>query len=228
MDVQLPASTVNLFPPRSLNYNGGDATYLFVDASLTVPNGATLQCMINIDETVPPPSNPDDACAPGPSGTNGSGQTGQYGVTFILTGPHVGNLTIEPGAIASLSAPGTNSFPDAPNGLLNGVLFYRRGGADDTAASPGVRVSDITGGVSTGGVNLNGIMYFPDSVVAYTGNTNGNYPPLCSIIVAGTLVLGPADGSGLWTQFSAACPAYRSAADGRSDIPNVQTAQVVE
>jgi Flp pilus assembly protein TadG len=233
MDVSVASSTVTLSPVANPNFplnpiagGKGDATYLFVDSSLTVPSGATLQCMLNIAPLI---LNAPTPCAPGPQETNGSGHTGEYGVTFILTGSNVGKLTVASGAIANLAAPSANTFPGAPPGSLDGILFYRKGGDGvDTVASPGVSISDTTGGVPTGGVLLNGIMYFPSSVVAYTGNTNATYRPLCAVIVAGTLILGPLDGSGLTTQFSAGCSDYRSLLSGVADIPNVQAAQVVE
>jgi Flp pilus assembly protein TadG len=232
MNVVLPSSTITLFPAQSsdLTYAGGDSTYLFVNSSLRIPGGATLQCMVNLNKTNPPPTTPTVPCAPGPPNPNFTGTLGAYGVTFIFTGNNVGTFTIQPGASANLAAPAVNSFAGAPNGLLNGVLFYRRGmGSTENALSPGVGISDTTGGIA-GGLLFNGIMYFPSSFVFYTGNTNAAYTPQCSILVAATLALGPVGDPGLVTQFSAGCSAYRSLqnAGTTADVPNIQAAQLVE
>jgi hypothetical protein len=198
----------------------GNATYVFVDSSLTAQNGGTLVCQFLYN----PSSGAGgiEPCAPGPQNTTGTAGaaagTGQLGVSFVLTGDQVGTLTIASGETVNLSAPAINSFSTA----LDGILFYRRGqGSGEGPGSPGVNISDATSSVI-----LNGGMYFPNSFVFYTGNTNPNYAPTCAILVAANLTLGflsSGDNQANPSQFSnGSCSSYAT------PLPEVQAAQLIQ
>ena len=199
--------------------SGGDSTFLFVNASLTVQSGATVQCMVHWLVTY---FNGFLPCAPGPQNPDGlSTPPGAYGVTLVFTGSQVGTLTIASGASANLAAPAVNSF----SGSLNGMLFYRAGQTTgESYAAPGVNISDTSSNVL-----LNGGMYFPVSYVFYTANTNPTpqYTPTCSFLVAGNATLGffnPNDSQANPSQFSPASCALNYG----TPMPNVQAAQLVE
>jgi hypothetical protein len=198
----------------------GSATYLLVNSSLNVQSGGTLVCQFLY--TPSPGAGGIEPCAPGPQNTTGApgaaAVPGQLGVTFVLTGSQVGTLTIASGAVVNLSAPAANSFSTA----LDGILFYRRGsGSGESPASPGVNIADASSSVL-----LNGGMYFPNSYVFYTGNTNQAYTPTCTILIAANLTLGflgSGDSQANQSQFSnAACTNYAT------PLPQVQAAQLIQ
>jgi hypothetical protein len=222
--------TVTLSPPGGTN-TVADATYLFVNSSLTVQSGGTLQCMAGVSTTSYQGALP---CAPGPQNLLGLSATpaGSIGVAIVLTGNAVGTLTFcgvatttgcpggGSGSNVYLSASTNNSFST----LLNGIVIYRRGQSPgENAASPGVSIADPNGTVL-----LNGGMYFPNSVVVYEANTNptASYAPTCSILVAASLTLGvmdPADNQANPTQFAdSGCSNYGT------PVPNVEAAQVIQ
>jgi hypothetical protein len=204
--------TVTLAPEAGLS-DAGANTYLFVDSSLTVPGGTTIQCVENLPHV----------------GSTFCSTTAATGVTFVLTGTPVSeftgrpvtSLTIAAGANANLTAPATNNFPGAPDNVLGGILFYHPATAanHENAVLPGVVIADTTGNVF-----LSGAMYFPRSHVYYVANTNVNIFPQCSVIVAGYLTLGfpPgfSDEQPNPTQFSAGCSAAL--------LPGLQAAMVVQ
>lgn len=221
MNVTIASQTLTLSPPMQHSPTSAeDTTYLFVNASLDVQSTATLQCMVNwvllsgqpVTQFCGHPTHSPD---------------GTVGVTFVFIGSAVGNLTIESGANVNLAAPATNDFSSA----LSGILFYRAGSAPaESALSPGVSIADYDNANVNLGVNLSGGMYFPESYVSYTGNTNASTDPTtgltatptCSIIVAGYLNLGSSAAEANPTQFSPQCVSYNLA------VPMVQAAQVVE
>ena len=217
-------ATVTLPPTATLltaayGGSGGNSTFLFVNASLTVQSGATVQCMVNWQVAY---FNGNLPCAPGPQNADGySTPPGAYGVTIVFAGSQVGTLTISSGASANLAAPAVNSF----SATLNGMLFYRAGqSSGESYAAPGVNISDTSSNVL-----LNGGMYFPVSYVFYTANTNPTpqYTPTCSFLVAGNATLGffnPNDSQANPSQFSPASCALNYG----TPMPNVQAAQLVE
>lgn len=220
MNVIIPTGTTVALSPGGTYTGTGNATYLFVNSSLTVQNGATLVC----EFTYAPSSGAGgiEPCSPGPQNTTGTtgaaAVTGQLGVTFVLTGSQVGILTIASGAAVNLSASATNDFSAA----LDGILFYRRGPVSgDSAGSPGVNISDTSSNVL-----LNGGMYFPKSTVFFTGNTNQAFTPTCAILVASNLTLGfqgSGDSQANPSQFSnTSCSSYAT------PLPEVQAAQLIQ
>jgi hypothetical protein len=220
INLVIPAGTTVALSPGGTFSATGNATYLFVNSSLTVQNGAALACEFTYAPS--PGQGGIEPCAPGPQDTTGtpgaSAGTGQLGVTLVLTGSTVGTLTIASGAVVNLSAPATNSFSSA----LDGILFYRRGGgSSESATSPGVNISDTSSNVI-----LNGGMYFPASFVSYTANTNPNYTPTCTMLIAAHLTLGflnAGDSQANPSQFSnASCSSYAT------PLTEVQAAQLIQ
>jgi Flp pilus assembly protein TadG len=231
MNVIVPnGATVTLSPPDGTN-TVADATYLFVNSSLTVQSGGTLQCIAGVSTTSYPGALP---CAPGPQNLSGLSATpaGSIGATIVLTGNAVGILTfcgVATTTVCPGGGSGSNVYLSAPTNsgfstLLNGIVLYRRGqSSGENATSPGVNIADPSGTVL-----LNGGMYFPRSVVIYEANTNptSSYTPSCSILVAASLTLGvrdPADNQANPTQFADnGCASYGT------PVPNVEAAQVIQ
>jgi hypothetical protein len=206
MNVTVASGTTLILTPQettSLTDDTGDNAYLFVNSSLTVQSGATLQCQLYVLSKGSIPAVCEGGGILAQTYPNYTNYAGQYGVTIVLTGSSVGTLTIcgsattatcqgGTGATVEINAPSVSTF--APSnvapGLLNGILFYRRGSAPgEGATQPGVSIADTTSSVLLGGG-----MYFPSSYVYYTGNTMPDtqsvYVPQCSVIVAGYLNLG--------------------------------------
>ena len=108
----------NLTIPAGTTLTLVPGVYFFVNASLTMLNGSTVQCRLTASGA--------GACAPG-----------NAGVTIVLLGnpaSSVGNLTIQPtatvvlGALNSQTGSFSNSIGLGPGyTALNGILFYRRG-----------------------------------------------------------------------------------------------------
>ncbi len=204
----------------------GDATYLFVNSSLTVAATAYVECLISYNKYY-------IGClqtkTPLPTTAYGTGTLGQtvvqgiYGVTLVFTGSRAGTLTIAAGAHVSLSAPGHNTFS---SGLLNGIVLYRRLPAGTSDSTTGVAIADT----SPGNIYLLGGSYFPTSIVTYNANTS-TLTPLCATVIAGTLTLGPSSGSSEGTTKLGvySCNiAYAKGAAFNTPMATVRAAQVVE
>lgn len=143
----------------SLKVNAGGTvdfapgTYFFYNATITF--AGTVTCT---------------ACTPWPTASpSGTGK----GVTLVLLGDS--SLSIAAGAVVELSAPYTNPFSSA----LNGVLI------DDQAPSKSSNKVNITGGT----VKLGGAMYFPHVDVTWNGATQSTNTT-CSQVIAQTLTMG--------------------------------------
>ncbi|WP_270936090.1 pilus assembly protein TadG-related protein [Falsiroseomonas oryzae] len=102
-----------------------------------------------------------------------SGCTGGQGVTIVLTGnPNtVGEIDVNSAATVELNAPANPADPD-----WRGILFYR-----DVRASTGGTAVRLNGGA---GLRLAGGMYFPSSVVQFTGSSGMTG---CTVLVAAAL-----------------------------------------
>jgi hypothetical protein len=122
-------------------------TYFFYGAAINI-NGGTVTCT---------------ACT----------GTGTSGVTLVLLGNS--SLSISGGASVSLSAPATNAFSSA----LNGVLI------DDQAPQKSSNAVNVSGG---GTVKLGGAMYFPNVDVSW-GGTTASTNTTCSEVIANTLTI---------------------------------------
>ncbi|HET6607331.1 MAG TPA: hypothetical protein VFG62_11705 [Rhodopila sp.] len=191
-------------------------TYLFLNSSLTVADGAQVACSITDGHSI-------SVC-------------GQVvpGVTIVLAGvtdapsQDAGRLYIEPGASVQLTAASTAMFAPAS---LNGVLFYRdpTNLPADSAGSPSVAIADnLTN--SAGPSTLEGVMFFPGANVWFAANVSeqpvGNEPN-CDVVVAGTLNIGYWAGltsqgnSSYYANFSGVC-------SGVTSLPVVQAPVLVE
>ena len=101
---------------------------------------------------------------------NGGAEVTGDGVTIILTSSTASNfatVTINGGAVMTLSAPATGSY--------KGVLFYQ-----DQAAPIAVNTNKFNGGGTT---NFTGALYFPKQELQFSGN-NSNGGGACTKIVA--------------------------------------------
>jgi Flp pilus assembly protein TadG len=198
----------NLTIPAGTTLTLVPGVYFFVNASLTMLNGSTVQCRLTASGA--------GVCAPG-----------NAGVTIVLLGnpaSSVGNLTIQPTATVVLGALNsqTGSFSNS-SGLgagytaLNGILFYRRGLAGgENIGAPGVNITGNTGSTPT---ILNGGMYFPNSYVWYGANGNSNDTATCAIVAAAYLSLTNAP-----SLFSSNdCPTVY-----KTPMPQVEAVRVVE
>ena len=151
-----PAAYSSTTPP-TINCNGfkmtgnptvnlTPGTYIFYNSSISLNNG-TLEC------------------------TTCTG-VGASGVTIIMTGnpaSSTGTIDIKGNVTVKLTAPATNSY----NSAFNGVLFYTN---DNATVGNTVK---LTG---TSSSTYAGAMYFPSSAVTFIGNTSGSVPT-CSEIV---------------------------------------------
>jgi hypothetical protein len=132
--------------------------------------------------------------------------SGAYGVTIILTttataGATIGNVQISPGATVTLRAPSSGTF--------SGLLFVQ----DPPATSSGSTIPDNTFGGGTG-MNLNGLLYFPHTTVAFDGNPSA----ACTLLITNQLII---DGN---SNFSiSGC-----ASAGLTNLPTVNTVALVE
>jgi Flp pilus assembly protein TadG len=102
---------------------------------------------------------------------------GSYGVTVILTttdaaGATIGNVQISPGATVALPAPNSGTF--------SGLLFVQ----DPLAVSLGGTTPDNTLGGGTG-MNLTGLLYFPNTTVGFSGNPSAT----CTLLITNRLVV---------------------------------------
>jgi len=190
-------------------------TYVFVNAALTVQNGATLRCEVA----------PNVPCDP-------TGLIAGTGVTFVFTGTAGGQNPSGPGPDCDLALPGlpqgsiyvTSTSPSGPSlkicpganvllsppsandsqaanlfPALRGVLVWRDGQLGPGAAA--TPVADIeasnpyatyTGGAPPYTV-MNGLMYFPGAYVTFGANNaalGGVTPQVtCATLVAGGIAL---------------------------------------
>jgi hypothetical protein len=120
-------------------------TYIFYNSSISLNNGR-LHC---------------DTC------------TGGAGITVILTGNpagSIGTIDIKGNVQVQLTAPTTNTY----NSAFNGVLFYMDKNAPSSNSPKLTGTSDSVYG---------GAMYFPSASVTFIGNSGVN-APTCSEIVA--------------------------------------------
>jgi Flp pilus assembly protein TadG len=117
------------------------------------------------------------------------------GVTIVMTGSNgnAGSLNIDGNASVTLTAPTSNSF----NPAFNGLLFYQ-----DWRGSPGGIT--INGGATT---TLIGGMYFPSAVASFNGNEdmNGNGLSTCTELIAGTIEIS---GNSSTTLDTSGCSKY--------------------
>jgi hypothetical protein len=140
---------------KDLSVSTGDyvdfapGTYFFYNATIKI-NGGTVTC---------------STCTSAPTS----------GVTLVLLGTTT-SLTIS-GATVNLSAPKTNTFSSA----LNGVLI------DDQAQNPNPNKVAVTVN-GNGTVKLGGAMYFPHADVSWGGTAASDFTT-CSMVVANTLTI---------------------------------------
>jgi Flp pilus assembly protein TadG len=131
------------------------------------------------------------------------------GVTIILTTTNtttgkVGNVKIAVGATATLQAPNSGTF--------SGLLFIQ-----DTASAIGPGVTYTAGGSSFKGgakMQLDGLLYFPDTTVAFAGNPSTD----CAVLISYQAVI---QGNSNFT--TAACSTA-----GLTTLPTVNTAALAE
>ena len=132
--------------------------------------------------------------------------SGASGVTIILTttaaaGATIGNVQISSGATVTLRAPSSRTF--------SGLLFVQ----DPLAISSGSTTPDSTLGGGTG-MNLNGLLYFPHTTVAFDGNPSA----ACTVLITNQLII---DGN---SNFSiSGCTSA-----GLTNLPTVNTVALAE
>ncbi len=174
--------------PSSLPYHGSNGLYQGKNVVLLVPyNPASPRAYCNATLTVTAgttvlvPSGTyffnnasltmsggvmscDLTCAPG----------GNVGATFIFTGDtgNIGTVTITGGTFSVIAQKTNASYSD-----LNGILFYGRGLGTATVAASN----------TSGKQPLGGGIYFPNSILQFTGNYLN--PSSCVSMVANTVVL---------------------------------------
>jgi Flp pilus assembly protein TadG len=137
-------------------------TYYFYNTNFTIDGGVTVNCPLCV---------------------------GGEGVTLVFSGSpanKIGGPVIAANATVTLTAPSKN-FGDNPATAAphddrgyDGILFFRDPSATSNSGNAQVSISGGANTVLTGG------MYFPNSSIAYQGNSTTSQ---CSVVVAGGITL---------------------------------------
>jgi hypothetical protein len=103
--------------------------------------------------------------------------SGAYGVTIVLTTTQatgtVGNVQISLGATVTLGAPNSGTF--------SGLLFIQ----DPLAMSSGSTTPPDNALQGGPGMNLNGLLYFPNTTVGFDGNPSA----VCTLLITNQLII---------------------------------------